>query len=84
MDESVFGVYAKNGWHMKALSFEYSRQPALSTLVAGILSEIRGISVVSSDKGNIFSHRFLAPLGDTKYAQVPKALMSLWRTTSFV
>ena len=50
-------------------------------LIAGILSVISGMYVVSSDKGNIASIIFLAPPGETKYAQVPKALINLCIST---
>ena len=64
--ESVLSVYAKNGWHMKALRCEYALHPALSMLIAGICSVIRGIFVVESERGNIFVLSFFAPLGDMK------------------
>ena len=51
-------------------------------LIAGILSEISGIFVVESDRGNIFSLNFSAPLGDIKYEQKPKAFSSLCNATS--
>ena len=82
MLESVLGVYAKNGWHIKAASCEYSLHPALSMLVAGICSVIRGIFVVTSDRGNSFALSFFAPFGDMKYAQQPNALISLCIITS--
>ena len=64
--ESVLGVYAKNGWHIKACSREYTLLAALSMLDAGILFEISGIFVVARDRGNIFAQSFFAPLGDIK------------------
>ena len=75
-------MYAKNGWHTKACSCEYALFAALSMLIAGILSEISGIFVVESDRGNIFSLNFCAPLGDIKYEQKPKAFSSLCNATS--
>ena len=80
----MLGVYARNGWHVHALSCGYSLHPALSMLIAGIFSVISGIFVVSSESGNIFSINFFAPVGDMKYAQNPKAFISLCRATSFV
>ena len=81
MLESVFGVYAKNGWHTKAFSCEYMPHPALSAPTAGMGLASKGITVVLVDRGNVLSFSLLAPLGEMKYEHKPKALKSLCIST---
>lgn len=66
VSDSVLGVYAKNGWDIKVLNLEYTLHSALSMLVAGILLGIRGIFVVSNDRGNIASLSLWESLGVAK------------------
>ena len=79
--ESIFGVYARKGLQISASISAYMAHPDRSMLMAGILSVFSGIFVVFRDRGNIFSTSFCAPLGEMKYAQVPKAFINLCSST---
>ena len=56
-------------------------QPERSMLMAGISFVIRGIFVVLRERGNTLVFSLCAPLGEIKYAHMPKAFSSLFIST---